>query len=413
MRYTLFILFSLVLSCVLALPGSAYAQSPAVNTDSLMQEAQQYAAAKKYTKARQLARQVLNIAPEYADASLLIGRTYAWESDYDSARAALIPLLNSPALQEQAFSVLASVELWAANPGASLEYAEQGLENAPNSTSLSITKALALRDLRRYKEAIAFTQAALEKFPSNPDLLKLKEQLDELNRGNLLSIDYQFTTFDQDIPNWQLATVQYTRTTPIGAFSGKINYADRFGTSGLQAEVDAWPRLNTKTYAYINFGVSNSKLFPDYRAGAELYRILPHQMEASVGARALAYTNETVWLYTGHIGKYFHKYWASFRPFFQYQQDNWQATGILMFRRYFRYDDEYVTLSLSKGSTPFVQVALQEINRLDANKVSLDGQYRLSSQFLLGATLQYELEKYAENSSRKRFTSGLKLQYKF
>ncbi|MFD2515341.1 YaiO family outer membrane beta-barrel protein [Pontibacter locisalis] len=407
-----FLCSTAILFLLLTFPGITNAQA-GLNTDSLMQVAQQLVVQKKYENARKQARKVLEQAPEYTDAALLIGRTYAWEKNYDSARVVLVPLLQTASSKEEVLLVLSSVELWAGEAKSSLLYAEQGLSVAPGSPDLALAKVLALRDLQKYKEATAFIHTALKNTPTDERLLDLQNQLADLSRSNQLGISFQLTSFDQDISNWQLGTIQYTRKTAKATFAGKINYAERFGKKALQAELEAWPRLNEKTYAYLSVGASDSEIFPAYRAGAELYRILPHQMEASLGLRTLAFEQETVLLYTGHFGVYFHKYWAAFRPFVQFQHSNWQATGILQVRRYFRHSDEFVSLSLSKGSTPSEQVALQEIKRLDASRIGLEGQIRLGSRYLLGGLMQYEKEEYAENSTRNRFTSGLSFHYKF
>lgn len=384
-----------------------------VNTDSLLQVAQRFAEQKNYTAARQQARIVLQQAPQYEDASLLIGRTYAWEKKYDSARVVLQPLLTASASPQYVLFALAQVELWSGDAGASLDYAEQGLRYEPNSNDLILAKVYAMRDLEQYKEASAFVSAALKDSPANQGLLEVQEQLQELSQVNRVSLNYQLSTFNQDIANWQLATIQYSRKTAVGTFAGKLNLAERYGQRAVQGELEAWPRLTEKAYLYLNLGVSDSDIFPDYRGGAEFYHLLPYHTEASLGLRSLVYNDETVWLYTGHVGKYFHKYWAAFRPFLQYQKNEWQVTNTLQVRRYFRHSDEFITLSLSKGSTPVEQVALQEIRRLDARKVGLEGQFRLRKQLLLGGLLQFEQEEYSENDTRNRFTSGLSLQYKF
>ena len=70
----------------LLLSGSVQAQAPAIDTDSLFKQAQELAFKGKYKDSRQLSRQVLQVAPAYLDASLLIARTYAWEQQYDPDR---------------------------------------------------------------------------------------------------------------------------------------------------------------------------------------------------------------------------------------------------------------------------------------------------------------------------------------
>ena len=390
--------------------GSVQAQS-GINADSLLQEAQQAAQQGKYNNSRRLAEQVLQVAPEYTDAALLLGYTYAWEQKYDSANAVLQPLLTSAPQNAGVYLALAKVALWSAEkPEQVLAYAKQGLALAPESGELKEYQIRALVNLHRYKEAEAVFNSLLHTYTRHQDIKKL---LEEQESKHSLRTEYQFSTFDQDIPNWHLAAVEYTRLLRSGSLTGRVNYANRFEQNALQGEVDYWPHLNEKTYLYLNAGFSSSELFPDYRAGLEVYRKLPLNLEASLGARALVFPEQTVWLYTGHLGAYFSNYWAGFRQFVQYQQGTVQATSILQVRRYFRSPEQHLTLTLSRGSTPTNQVGLQEISRIGASRVGLESRFRLSNSFYWGALLQYEHEELSEGRFRNRYTSGLSLQYRF
>ncbi len=408
--FTLFISSVCILVCLAT--TNVFAQT-SINTDSLLREAQQSAAQKNYELARKQADMVISLAPDYTDAYILIGQTFAWEGNYDAARAKLIPLLETDNSKATVLQVLSSVELWAGQYAKSIFYADQALAVSPASETLYLTKISALRELKSFSAALDVAKIGLKYNPDAPQLNKVFIQLKQLSFKHELSVDYQYTIFDQDIPNWSLGTVQYTNKSKNVDINAKVNVAARFDIRGLQGEIDLWPRFNDKTYAYLNVGFSESVLFPQLRTGAEIYRAFPKHTEASIGFRKLMYTHSTVWLYTGHIGKYIQKYWVGFRPFFQYNNNEWNTTGILQLKRYFRESDEFVGISLSKGSTPLMQVALTEINRLDANKIAFDGQVRVGLRALVGGTLQYEHESYEQNQKRNRFTSGLTLKIKF
>ncbi|WP_242928770.1 YaiO family outer membrane beta-barrel protein [Pontibacter vulgaris] len=401
-----------ILTIFILSAGSLFAQVT-VNTDSLLQQAQKLASQGKYKNSRQLAKQVLQAAPTYTDAVILIGRTYAWESKYDSARTILLPLTNTTPTQAEALQALADVELWSGNPSKSLLYAEKGLQQEPASVAFLLAKARAQRELHQYKEATITLQRILALTPNQPEALQLIKQIEDAGKYNRLRADYQLTTFNQDIPNWHLGTLEYSRQTPENNYVARVNVAERFEQQSIQGELEAYPRINEKTYAYLNLGISDGNLFPEYRAGAEVYRMLPYRLEASVGTRLLFYSTETVTLFTGHIGKYFPKYWASFRPYLQRQNSNWQTTGILQLRRYFRHEDEFLTLTVATGSTPLTQVGFEEISRLNSNRAGLEGQFRLSPSFLLGGLFMFEYEEYQAKASRNRFTTGITLQHKF
>lgn len=390
--------------------GTVSAQST-LNADSLLQQAQQEARQGNYNTSRKLARQVLRITPAYTDAAVLIGNTYTWEQKYDSASTVLKPLLTTAPLHAEVFLALARLALQTnEQPEIIQVYADQGLALAPQSQELLKYKTEALIQLKKYKEASQMLESLPEKgsYYNNT-----RTRLRNLASINSLRTEYQYSTFNITMPDWHLASLEYTRLLKHGSINARINYANRFDRQALQGEADFWPRLNENTYLYLNAGFSDSELFPDYRAGLEVYRKLPQSIEVSLGARTLVYSEETVWLYTGHIGKYWSKYWAAFRPFIQQQQGKLQTTGILQLRRYFKDESQHLTLTLAKGNTPATQVGLQEINRLDASRVGIESKFRLGKSIYWGALLQYEYEELSKENSRNRYTTGLSLQYRF
>ncbi len=127
--------------------------------------------------------------------------------------------------------------------------------------------------------------------------------------------DYSYQSFGGDIDAWQLAALTVGRRTADGSVFARVNYANRFGSSGEQLEVDAYPRLSKNMYAYLNLGYSASDIFPAWRSGAELFASLPEAWEASLGYRQLRFNGTPVTMITGAVGKYVGNYWFSLRPY--------------------------------------------------------------------------------------------------
>lgn len=393
--------------------GSLQAQVAVVNADSLLKQAQELAYQGKYNLSRQLSRQVLQAAPAYTDATLLIARTFAWEQQYDSASVLLQPLLQKAPPHEEALLLLADIELWSHAPEKALRYSNRSLAETPAAVPFLLRKARALYALEDYEGASAALDMLLKQEPENKDALEMDDKVQQAFRTNILKAAYQITTFDEDLAPWHLGALEYTRQTSGGKYLARVSYAQRYGDKSVQGELDAYPQLSKKTYAYLNIGASDRKLFPSYRAGAELYHLFPHIVEASLGARGLFFPDETVVLYTGSVGKYFPKNWISFRSFLQQTNNQWQTTGILQLRQYLKSEEAYITLVLARGSLPSEQVGFREISRLSANRAGLEGQFRLGKQFLMGGTFTYEYEEYTKSSFRSRYTIGLSVLNKF
>lgn len=381
--------------------------------DSLFKQAQAMAHAGEYNSSRKLASEIVRIAPEHTDAILLIGRTFAWENMPDSARAVLLPLAQQSPPDQEALLVLADVELWAGAPAQSLKYAQAGLHATPSYIPFLVVKARALTELKRYKEAKEEISIILAKEPQHEAALALLAAVKQAGVVNQLRLEHQATFFTDNLSPWHLSLVEYTRFAPKAKIIARGSYAQRYSQQSFQGEIETYPQLTSTTYAYLNAGISDQKLFPSYRAGAEIFQLLPFKIEASLGARTLFFPSETVVLYTGHLGKYFRKQWVSFRPFFQKQEDGWQTTGIVQLRQYLKQNEAYITLTLAKGSTPFYQIGFEEMNRLDATRVGLEGQFRLGRYYIAGANLVYEQEEYVSDAFHHRITTGLFVQVKF
>lgn len=169
---------------------------------------------------------------------------------------------------------------------------------------------------------------------------------------NSIGIKYYLTFFGKGISNpWHLVSTEYTRQVKKTSLIARVNYANRFGTSAVQAEADAYPVLSRKVYAYLNVGFSPGKmLFPGFRSGMSLYFSLPAAFEVEAGARYL-YFDEPIYIYTASIGKYYKKYWFNASAFLTPQNSNVAASWFLK-SRYFLYDKDYIMLLLGSGLSP-------------------------------------------------------------
>src|SRR5512133_430264 len=78
-----------------------------------------------------------------------------------------------------------------------------------------------------------------------------------------VKLEYEYENFDDNTEDWKLATVDYShKFQNFGSVILRVNQASRFGTDGAQYEIDMYPKIRKGLYAYLNFGVSRSDLFP-------------------------------------------------------------------------------------------------------------------------------------------------------
>lgn len=357
----------LLTALFIAIITSVHAQK--LNADSLFMEARKNAFSGKREKARELCRLILTAKPGYHDVRVLMARTYAWDRQYKEAREELQKVLDQKPGSHDAVNALIDTEFWAQNYFEAITVCNKGLEYFPGDEEYLIKKAKALEKLEQYEEALQVLELVIKgpqpdaegsvtsgepgtpKEP-NPEALKMIGRIKLAMIKNEAGIGYNLDIFDEIYDPRHLVYSELKRRTKIGTVIGRASYADRFGRKGFQYELDAYPKITKGMYAYLNFGVSGSALFPKYRAGVELHKKLKRGFEASLGMRYMAFSSSNIAIYTGSIGKYYKDYWFSLRPFITPKGNGVSNSFNVFIRRYLKDADHYITLMLGTGFSP-------------------------------------------------------------
>ena len=343
----------LILSFLLTTSYFLSAQN-GITSDELFKEARHAAFEdKNYDKAKQLSYEALEISPSYSDIDIFLGRVYAWNSEYDSARYHFTKVLNSHPDNEDASIAFADLEYWNDHYEASLDICNKALTVYPSSQELLLRKAKNLNALKNFHDASLITAQLLKENRNNTAALALATRLKDAVAINKISMDYDYTTFDQQYNRpWNLASLSYSRYTKIGPVIARLNYENRFGTNGVQGEVDAYPRISQTFYSYANVGYSgNVGVFPQFRAGFSLYANLPNSFEAEAGMRYL-YFAEPTYIYTAAIGKYYKNFLFNLRTYITPSDGSvWQSYN-LSGRYYLGGADDFIGLAIGTGISP-------------------------------------------------------------
>lgn len=152
------------------------------------------------------------------------------------------------------------------------------------------------------------------------------------NREVSAGIEYEEFQFDE----W----VQTHVALKWGPVIGRISQADRGDLDDRQFEVEAYPKLGPKRYAYLAAAASSeSVLYPDWRAGAELYQGFGNAFEGSLGYRRLEF-DDSVDLFTASLGKYAGNWLIQGRVYHADDDLSWQGLA----RRYVGDHGSYVGL---------------------------------------------------------------------
>lgn len=225
--------------------------------------------------------------------------------------------------------------------------------------------------------------------------------------------EYNYVYFHGDLDPWQMASLSLGNRGTRGTFIGRVNLASRFGEQGAQAELDAYPRLSEKVYAFLNIGYSGADIFPEWRSGAELFAALPDAWEASAGYRQLRFEGvPPVTLITGAVGKYFGNSWISARPYVRVGDNGTGTTVVVTGRRYFADADNYIGARISAGSSPSERATPAEVNRNDSWSAAVQGSRTLRPRVVGSCSVGVEREELSATTTRKRvdLILGLRVQ---
>ncbi|RZK59545.1 MAG: YaiO family outer membrane beta-barrel protein [Pedobacter sp.] len=351
-----------------------------------------------YPKAIILSKTALKGSPDYPDIRVFLGRLYTWSKKPDSARAEFNYIIDKQPGYEDAYVALGNLEFWNDNTEKALTVVEKGLKAVPNSETLNLLKAKLLNDLKRWEEADVLLVDILKKNPSLTEARSLASRVKENSAKNKVGVNYSFIYFDKQFADpWHIASVDYSRQTKYGSIAGRVNYANRFNSSGLQFEIDAYPRISNTFYAYVSGGyATEAGVFPKYRAGFSLYANLAHSFEADAGFRYLRFSDNT-FIYTASIGKYYKNYWFNLRTYLTPSTSNVSQSFSLNTRYYFGGADDYLSLSLGTGISPDEQnnVLINATNyKLKSNSVSLGLRKSFKTFNILTLNLGLENQEY-------------------
>ena len=380
-------------------------------------EARKFAFGGERAKARSICKQILSEGFN-SDVALLLGRTYAWDGQYDSARVVLNEVLAQKPGNMEAFDALSDIEYWSENYEKAIEYCDAAIQNNPTNESFVLKKARILYSSEEYESAVNILEEYLRKNPGQEEFIrKLRDYRLDLMK-NKIKINYTIDFFEKDYNRdpWQITALSYSRKTKLGSVIARVNYANRFGNKGFQYEIDAYPKFTENSYVYFNYGFSNNSLFPRNRYGLEWYQNLPKAFEASLGMRLLQFSDSYVDIYTATIGKYMGNYWLSLRSYVTPDTTGTSVSGSLQVRRYFSDPENYLGFKMGYGVSPDEnRDLLNSAQRLNLKKgsVRLDYNHIFNRRFIVNVGAEWGTEEILPSTMASYYTFDASISWLF
>ncbi|HYD20448.1 MAG TPA: YaiO family outer membrane beta-barrel protein [Flavipsychrobacter sp.] len=411
-----------VLAC-LVLP-TVYTNAQ-VNVDSLYIEARKTAFDKQdYPTALLLSKEILEKNPGNIDVLIFSGRLYSWSKNADSARVYFERAMQLNARVEDVYFAYTDVEYWNKNYEKALEIVNAGLAFYPSSKELLLRKARILYDKREFKAGLKVVDTMLKMDRGNSDARLLAERLRDNMSKNRIGVKYDMIGFterdinDVKIPKdpWHYLSVDYTRQTKAGAFCARINYANRFGSDGFQYEVEAYPLISKRFYAYLNAGFSDKiGVFPKWKGGASLYANLPAAFEAEFGIRYLDFTTNAdtarrTLIYTAYVGKYLKSFLVGARTYLAPAATSVSESYSLMGRYYYGGVDDFIGLSVGAGISPDsrqTNVQLNSAEKILSYNGELTARHAVKRLNVLSVNVSLISQEYSSGTKSNQWQMGI------
>jgi YaiO family outer membrane protein len=400
-------------------PDTTVVQVKELDSDKLFEQARRTAFDKKdYTTALQLCFQALRKSPDYSDIRVFAGRIYTWTDKLDSAITQFTYVVEHDRDNKEVYVAYSDLRYWNEQYSKALEVCDTGLSYYGTSKDLLIRKVKILRALKRPAEAQEVLEKLLKIDRTNTEARALLQRNKDEVLKNKIGVSYEYNYFDKQFSDpWHIGSLDYSRQTNLGSIGAHLNYANRFQTSGLQYEVDAYPHISKRFYSYISGAYSsNVGVFPKYRGGFSLYSILPQSFEGEVGIRYLYFSDATL-IYTGAVSKYYKSWLFTARTYITPGEQSTSHTYNFTTRYYYGGADDYFLLTLGHGISPDESIAVllnnKQFEKLVTVKATVGFRHEFKKKYLLTIDAGWMNQEYRPNTKGNQLLTGISYQVRF
>jgi YaiO family outer membrane protein len=294
---------------------------------------------------------ILTKYPNYHDVREFLASTYAWDGDYKKSRTEFQKILGKDQHRQTTWVAAIKNEMWADFPFLALKLSKKALKKFPNDAEILDLQKRAQESTMIPTATAGAVQTISSDIPNDSISKESESELRKKVLNNTIGVTTEVNIYSDVFDPMFYNAVKYARQTKYGSIIGRVNIDRRLGEYGTQYEVDLYPKIAKGMYAYLNFGVSGSSLFPDYRYGAEIFKSLPRSFEVSLGLRGLQYDTTTM-IYTGSVTWYNGNNYWSFRPYFTPGNNGLSSSGTLTYRKYRSDADNYFGINVGAGISP-------------------------------------------------------------
>lgn len=356
--------------CLLLLITSVNGQESPYSNPSF-ESAYELAYEGKTNTAHNMLYTLINEPATEVETALLWARTLSWRGDYDGARLAFNKILIKNKNNREAWLAAVKNELYAKNYHTALGLSNKGLLHITDDAELQRLQTIAFDGVNGidYEEKawynvesdinsnpleqvkVSNTIAAKDTV-QNPENVH-KTPVTEEQLKNTVSVNSSVTFYDKRFDPITTSSISYNRQTPYGVVIPRINNSNRLGKNGIQLDLDLYPKIAKGVYAYLNYGYSESELYPNHKMGGDVYYNHKSGIEFSAGGRFINFATKDVKSITNSLGYYTGNYYFSLRSYITPESDNLtNVSGNLLIRKYLKDAENFMGINVGVGFSP-------------------------------------------------------------
>jgi YaiO family outer membrane protein len=314
-----------------------------------------YAYSGKWTEALGVLNTLAKSHPGNTDVLLFRARVESWKKNYGEAERGYSEVLDIHPGNPEALVGLAEVASWQGRYAEAISTYEQAQAGDPGNPDIHFRIGRVCRWSGNYDKARQNFRAALRLDPQNADYRRaLKTASPRFQDQFELRYEHQVENFSDGRGRYlDQRLALRVRLRPLGPLILKANQTTRFDERDQLFEVEFYPRLWTKAYAYIDAGFSPKAVhFPELSYLAEIYQGLLSSAEISLGYRRMNFSEAPVSVYLGSVGYYAGQYYPYIRWYYTPEERGNAFSWTVNLRRYFS-EVSYLYIGYGRGSRPF------------------------------------------------------------
>jgi YaiO family outer membrane protein len=318
----------------------------------------------QWDEALRILSQMAAAYPGNADVLLFRARVESWKKNYLAAESGYREVLAMSPGNAEAMTGLAEVASWQGDYGKAILIYKQVKEQHPEDSDIHFRLGRVHLWDGNYALAREYFHWALGLDPTNREYQQaLKTATPRWQDKFEFRYEYQNESCSDGRENYidqHLALqLRLLRAAPLVL---KANTTERFAKKDYQFELEIYPRLWRRAYAYIDAAYSPQAVYyPKSLYLGEIYQAISSSWEVSLGYRRMNFTPQGVNIYLGSLGYYWKKYVSFFRWYYTSDSEGETFSWTVNLRRYFS-DSSYAYAAYGRGSRPYDIFTLEDLD---------------------------------------------------